>query len=215
MILPVSRQKSCRTIARKKRSQSNEPSHVFSATQAAALFELLDGVTGGAQPARFERLVVVPHNDGVAESGMAASCRSVAESARSHRITITIAPDRLCGRVCRRSASTRYSAIKSPGMSLIASAIPKGQSGGHQRNRGSAQSSGSGQVGSARRQQQLPQRLWHTTEFGGRERLSKAQRRPVLGPSPKLSFAAVLYPCGKFACRRSVRNGVERSCQYL
>ncbi|MDP9813767.1 hypothetical protein J2W42_006642, partial [Rhizobium tibeticum] len=31
----------------------------------------LDGVTGGAQPAGFEGLVVVPHNDGVAESGLA------------------------------------------------------------------------------------------------------------------------------------------------
>ncbi|WP_244412445.1 transposase [Sinorhizobium sp. CCBAU 05631] len=33
----------------------------------------LDGVTGRTQPARFGGLVVVPHNDGVAESGMACS----------------------------------------------------------------------------------------------------------------------------------------------
>jgi hypothetical protein len=30
----------------------------------------LPHVTGGAQPAEFEWLVVVPHNDGVAESGI-------------------------------------------------------------------------------------------------------------------------------------------------
>lgn len=57
-----------------------------------------DGVTGGTRPAKFEGPVVVPHNDGVAESGVVCSIaaqRDDHEAVCWHR--------RITGKTCSNS----------------------------------------------------------------------------------------------------------------